>query len=113
MRGKRAKKLRRMAEKICTEVLNIDLMEGYNVYNQGRNCVGFAPATRPDGSVMTDVDGTPLITVKNDFPGTITTAWKLRTLYQNLKRRYKNGFIQDSSPVDVGRSPESDRSVQG
>jgi hypothetical protein len=88
MNGRRAKKLRRAAAVMCTDVLNIKLGDGYNEYNQANNCVGWQMVMDDDGFPRKDPEGKPLMAVVNTLPGTCTCAWKLRTMYQNLKREY-------------------------
>jgi hypothetical protein len=92
MRGKRAKLLRKAAASVCQNILKVKLSDGYNVYNQARNMRGWVPMTDADGFPMKDPDGTPLKKLVDDLPGTITSAWKFRTMYKNLKAQYKKRF---------------------
>jgi hypothetical protein len=84
MRGKRAKKLRKLAAYMC-EKDGIKLGEGYNQYNQAMNRIDWEPQLMDDSMPMLDPEGVPLMKPTKQ-PGTITTAWKFRTMYQNLKR---------------------------
>jgi hypothetical protein len=100
LNNKRAKYLRKLARTICiTE--NIGPGDGYNEYNQLENCVCWAAAFA-DGKPPTwddpekdenrlpalDPEGHKLIAPYRR-PGTITTAWRFRMIYQNLKRLWK------------------------
>ncbi|GAF70445.1 unnamed protein product [marine sediment metagenome] len=92
MNGERARKLRHMAVLICQDVLKLeDLDDGYNVYNQARNCRGWAPATDSKGEVMYDGDGMALKQLVNTLPGTITCAQRLRAVYKQLKKQFREG----------------------
>ena len=87
MNGKRAKKLRRIARLLC-ERENIKLGDGYNHYNQAMNKIGWEPQLDDDGLPLKDPEGLPLMK-PGRAPGTITTAWKYRTMVQKLKRHLR------------------------
>jgi hypothetical protein len=109
MRGTRAKKLRKLAMAICTDVLDVKPGEGFNDYHQQDNCRGWAPALDGAGKVMYDGDGIALKQLTHTLPGTITCAYRLRVIYQALKRRYKNG---DKGSIIPGLGYSSSGAVQ-
>jgi hypothetical protein len=86
MRGKRAKRLRELARVLCRQE-GIKFGEGYNHYNQAMNRIDWEPMIDPDGFPALDGDGEPLMK-PGKAPGTITCAWKLRIMYQGLKRQW-------------------------
>jgi hypothetical protein len=88
MRGKRAKKLRRMALQYCLTELNISAGEGKDQYHQAMNMIDWAPQLDDEGFPLKDPEGTMLMK-PDKFPGTITNAWKWRTLYRILKKQWK------------------------
>jgi len=100
MRGKRSKWLMLYAKRLLT-VEGVKLGEGYNHYNQARNCPNWEPAyvdghrhdfEDDDNNIaherMKDPEGT-LLYGQFPNPGTVQCAWKLRIMYQNLKRLWK------------------------
>ena len=87
MRGSKAKKLRKLASIICQQE-GIKQGEGYNEYNQAMNRLDWGPMLDPDGYPAYDEDGVPLMKPEK-APGTITCAWKVRTMYLNLKREFR------------------------
>lgn len=89
MNGKRAKRLRKAALLICHKVLKVSGGEGMNTYNQAMNCVGWGNPKDKDGHPLLDGDGFPLMSVVNNLPGTITTGWKWKIVYNQLKKEYK------------------------
>jgi hypothetical protein len=89
MNGKRAKKLRKAALLICHNVLKISGGEGMNEYNQAMNCTGWGQPKDKDGHPLLDGDGFPLMSIVHDLPGTVTTAWKWKIVYNSLKKEYK------------------------
>jgi hypothetical protein len=87
MRGKKAKKLRKLAMSLLHKE-GMSAGEGFNQYNQAMNRMEWEPQLDDDGLPLMDPEGQPLM--KPGYaPGTLTTAWKFRTMYQNLKRIYK------------------------
>ena len=84
MRGKKAKRLRRLATLICKQQ-GIKLGEGYNTYNQAMNRVDWENMLDADGSPMLDPETNRPLRKPAPAPGTITCAWKWRTMYKNLK----------------------------
>ena len=84
MRGKKAKRLRRLAGDLCRKE-GIKLGEGYRQYNQAMNRIDWVPQLKDDGMPLLDPDGQPLMK-PDKCPGTITCAWKARVMYKNLKR---------------------------
>lgn len=115
MRGKRARLLRAMAVTVCKYMVKdqdgkpISLGAGYNEYNQANNRTGWSTAKDGAGNIMYDPDGMALKQVVNNLPGTITCAWKLRVIYQNLKReyKYKHAGIDRSGSVEANGAGES------
>ena len=91
MNGKRAKKLRLVARRLCRRE-GIKLGEGYNHYNQAMNRIDWVPQLGDDGLPLLDPDGVPLMK-PDKAEGTITTAWKFRTMAQGLKRHLKGRKI--------------------
>lgn len=91
MRGKRAKKLRKLAQEVLTQVMGDKMSDGYNEYMQARNCTSWVPAYDKDGMLMLHPDGTPMIQLSHKEPGTVTCGWKFRVLYNNMKGRVKHG----------------------
>lgn len=89
MNGKRAKRLRKAALLICNNVLKIGGGEGKNEYNQAMNCTGWGNPKDKDGHPLLDGDGYPLMSIVHDRPGTVTTAWKWKIIYNSLKKEYK------------------------
>ena len=67
--------------------------EGYREYHQAMNCPRWEEYTDPDtGLPMIDPDtGRPNMVVKPG-PGTITTAWRVRAIYNQLKKAWKEGY---------------------
>ena len=91
MRNKTAKKLRHMAEVICLKE-GTKLGEGYREYHQAMNCPRWEEFIGEDGLPMIDPDtGRPNMVVKPG-PGTITTAWRVRAIYKQLKKAWKEGY---------------------
>ena len=91
MRNKTAKKLRHMAEVICLKE-GTKLGEGYREYHQAMNCLRWEEFIGEDGLPMIDPDtGRPNMVVKPG-PGTITTAWRVRAIYKQLKKAWKEGY---------------------
>lgn len=87
MRGTRAKKLRKLATQYVVGVMKKSAGEGYNKYNQAMNRFEWEPQLNDDGHPLM-VDGRP--TMKPvQAPGTLTCAWHVRTLYQEMKKRWK------------------------
>ena len=89
MRGKKAKKIRKLAYMLCKQE-GIKLGDGYNTYNQAMNRLDWEQMIDPDGHPAFDGDGMPLMAPQK-VPGTITCAWKVRTMYLNLKREFPCG----------------------
>lgn len=87
MNGKRAKRLRKLAERIL-QTENIGWGEGYRKYHQAKNRNSLEPAMGKAGKQMKDPDGVPLVTVVKR-PGTYYTAWRFRQVYQKLKMLWK------------------------
>ena len=91
MNGKRAKRLRHMARLLCKRE-GIKLGDGYNHYNQAMNRIDWIPQLDDDGLTVLDPDGVPLMK-PSKVEGTLTTAWKYRTMYQGLKRSLRGRRI--------------------
>jgi len=90
MRGKRAKKLRRIALQYVLTVMKKSAGEGRNEYNQAMNRIEWEPMLNPETShPMMDPDGFPLMK-PGKAPGTITSAWHWRVMYKSLKKQWKN-----------------------
>jgi hypothetical protein len=88
MNGKKAKKLMVMAVQLVTVTMKSKASEGYNQYNQAMNCLGWTNQLDADGMAMKDPEGQFLKTLEKR-PGTITSAWKVRVMYQALKKQWK------------------------
>ena len=87
MRGKRSKTLKKLADQFVLSGGH-SLGEGATEYNQAMNCRAWVPAYEMDGSRKRAPDGTPLLKpIMN--PGTLTTKWIWRNVYQQLKKRWK------------------------
>jgi hypothetical protein len=84
MRGKKAKRLRRLAGTLCRQE-GIKLGEGYNTYNQAMNRIDWVPQLDDKGYPMMDPEGVPMMKT-DQCPGTVTCAWKVRVMYKGLKR---------------------------
>lgn len=93
MRGSRAKKLRKTAERVVIEILDESPGKGYNEYNQIENRLVMEQPIDKDGMPMTDPEGMPLI-APVPKPGTITCAWLLRIVYQRLKKEHKGQYVE-------------------
>jgi len=92
MRGSRAKKLHRIATEYVVGVLKKGAGEGYNEYHQAMNMIEWEPMLDPNTGHPVMVGGQA--TMKpSKFPGTITCAWHVRTMYQQLKTRWKRGTV--------------------
>lgn len=89
MRGKLAKKMRRMAEAYVKDVEKKPLGEGYRSYKQLDNRIDWQQMTDPDGKPMYDPDGMPSMTPAQ-VPGTIYTEYLVRIIYHRLKRIYRD-----------------------
>lgn len=89
MNGKVAKKLRRMAAVIVTVTMKAKLSDGFGQYNQAMNCLGWTNQVGKDGMAVKDPEGQFLKTLEKR-PGTITSAWKWRVMYQALKGQWKS-----------------------
>lgn len=88
MRGKRARRLRKAATRLC-ESREIPLGKGYGEYNQAMNCLTMDVARDKDDNPIKVGHEFMLAPKKN--PGTVTCAWALRNMYKTLKRLYRNG----------------------
>jgi hypothetical protein len=88
MRGKRAKKLRRIALHYVLTKLKVSAGEGHGQYNQAMNMLKWERQVDSDGFPMKDPGGGFLLT-PTKMPGTITNAWKWRVLYRILKKQWK------------------------
>lgn len=86
MNGKKAKRLRRLAQQYVTQVMDKKAGEGYNKYNQAMNRVDWEPQLDNDGLPLMDPDGMALMK-PGKFPGTITCAWHTRVMYKSLKKQ--------------------------
>lgn len=84
MRGKKAKRLRKMAGALLRKE-GIKLGEGYNQYNQAMNRMDWVPQLNDDGFPVLDPEGLPMMKI-DKCPGTITCAFKARVMYKQLKR---------------------------
>jgi len=89
MRGSRAKKLKRIATEYVVRVLKKSAGEGYNEYNQAMNRIEMQPALDENSHPIMVGGQATLIPAK--APGTITCAWHVRVMYQQLKQRWKRG----------------------
>lgn len=89
MRGKKAKRLRRIAFLYVRDVMKEDPSKDENVYNQARNMAGWEHMRDDNGMPILDPEGHPLKRVITTLPGTITCANKVRNLYRTLKKRSK------------------------
>lgn len=87
MNGKRAKKLRRMALEYVVGVMKKGAEEGYNQYNQAMNRIEMQPSLDENGHPI--LVGGQAVLKPTKAPGTITSAWHLRTMYKHLKKRWK------------------------
>lgn len=86
MRGKKAKRFRKLALEYVLTVMKKSAGEGYNEYNQAVNRIHWEPQLDNDGLPMMDPGGTPLMK-PGKFPGTITCAWHTRVMYKFLKKQ--------------------------
>ena len=84
MNGKKAKRLRKMAEALLRKDGH-KLGDGYREYNQAMNRIDWVPQLDNDGFPLIDPDGVPLMKPEQT-PGTLTSAYKIRVLHQGLKR---------------------------
>ena len=88
MNGSRAKKLRRIATEYVVGAMKKGAGEGYNEYHQAMNHIEWEPMLDDNGHPLM-VGGSP--TMKpGKHPGTITCAWHVRVMYQQLKTRWKS-----------------------
>jgi len=90
MNGRVAKRLRKMATQVVTVTMKAKMSDGYGEYNQAMNCLGWTNQVGSDGMAMKDPEGQFLKTLEKR-PGTITSAWKWRVMYQALKQQWKRG----------------------
>jgi hypothetical protein len=77
-----------MATEYVVGVMKKGAGEGYNEYHQAMNHMEWEPMIDPDTGHPVMVGGQA--TMKpGKYPGTITCAWHVRTMYQQLKERWK------------------------
>jgi len=88
MRGKRAKALRKLAEKYTVGIMKKKISDGYGLYHTAMNKIEWQPQLDDAGLPMRDPDGVPLIK-PGPAPGTITSAWQWRVLYRRLKKQWQ------------------------
>jgi hypothetical protein len=88
MRGSRAKKLYRAAVSMVVGHMKKGASEGRNEYHQAMNRIEFEPQLGEDSLPMMDPEGFALMK-PGKFPGTITCAWHVRTMYQSMKKQWK------------------------
>jgi hypothetical protein len=98
MNGKQSKKLRRMALAMVTGPMKAKASDGYNEYNQARNCLSWKTQLDSDGLPMRDPAGSGFLKTLVQNPGTITCAWKVRVMYKALKAQWK-GKAHDQKKV--------------
>ena len=82
MNGKRAKSLRREAQRLVKDIKP----EEYD-YTQEKNCLSMEQAKDKDGKLMEDGDGMPLLGVVKK-PGTLHHAQPFMILYNIKKKHY-------------------------
>ena len=87
MRGTQAKKLRRLATEYVVGAMKKGAGEGYNEYHQAMNHIEWEPKLDDNGHPL--MIGGQATMVPGKHPGTITCAWHVRTMYQQLKTRWK------------------------
>ena len=92
MNGKRAKKLRRMAEAYVKHVEKKPLGTGYRSYKQLHNRIDWEPQLDDNGLPVLDPDGVPLMK-PGKAPGTIYGEYLVRSICKELKRRHKNNEL--------------------
>lgn len=91
MNQKKAKQIRRRTRELMLS-LGMSLGEGHNEYEQVKNCTSWERANNPDGTIMRDQDGEPLMMLKKN-PGTVQLKWRYRLFYKFLKKMYKHGEV--------------------
>jgi hypothetical protein len=88
MRGKLAKKMRRMAEAYVKDVEKKPLGTGYRSYKQLENRIEWQPILDEDtGMPLLDPDGIPQMKT-GKAPGTIYTEYLVRMIYHKIKKTY-------------------------
>jgi hypothetical protein len=87
MRGSRAKKLRRLAAEYVVGAMKKSAGEGYNEYHQAMNHIEWEPMLDPETGYPVMVGGQATLKPAK-HPGTITCAWHVRVMYQQLKKQW-------------------------
>jgi len=86
MRGKKAKKFRRMAETYVINVEKKPLGTGYRQYKYVENRIDWVPQLDDDGFPLNDPETNEPLMKPAPVPGTIYNEYLVRVIYKKLKR---------------------------